>query len=95
MQNVDREQYEKTLPASWNRQKNLKYIKSLQRNSLPPVVEFEASNVEARTHQDEARLVNESFASVVTDENYPFIEPSRENLYGKSEGNIGEIGLLT
>ena len=95
MQDIDREQYEKALFASRNEQKVFKYLKSFQRDSLPPVMRSEASNFEARTAENKARLFNEFFASVVTDEDYAYFEPSRRQLYGKGKVYMAEAGTRT
>ena len=55
----------------------------------------EATNSEARTDEDKARLFNEFFESVVTDEDYACFEPSRKHSYGKSEVAIGEARIMT
>ena len=55
----------------------------------------EASNGEARTDEDKAIFFNEFSASVVTDEDYALFEPSRRHLYGRSEVDTGEAGIMT
>ena len=95
MQDLDREQYEKALFASRYKQKIFKDLKSLRGDSLPPVTKSEASNGEVRTDEDEARLFNEFFASVVTDEYYAFFEPSQKGLYGMGEVDNGKAGMMT
>ena len=62
----------------------------LQRDSLSPLLNFEASNGRVRTDDDKDRLCNKFFASVVTDKDYAFSEPSRIHLYRKRE-----VGIVT
>ena len=95
MQNKDREQNERALFSSRNEQNFLNYLKSLQKDSLPSIMKCATRNGEARTDEDKARPFTEFFASVVTDEDYAFFEPSRRHFYGKREVDIAEAGIKT
>ena len=59
MQDKIRKQYEKELFESRKKRKEFKYLRSVQRDTLQPVMESEASNGEAVTDEHKARIYNE------------------------------------
>ena len=57
-------------------------MKSLKRDNLPPMIQSEATNCEARSDEEKAKLFNSYFASVVTDDDYEYFEPPSVHRFG-------------
>ena len=68
LQTNDRVDYEQTLFASRHKGRIFKYLKSLEKDSLPPVIKSESLKREVSTDLEKANLFNNYFATVVTDD---------------------------
>ena len=60
-------------------------MKSLKKDSPPPVIKPESLKREARAHLEKANLLNNYFATVVTDDDYEFFEPSKQRNFGEND----------
>ena len=62
----DRVDYEQRLFASRHTGRIFKYLKSLKKDSLPPVIKSQSLKREARTDLEKANIFNNYFATVIT-----------------------------
>ena len=65
-------------------------MKSLKKDSLPPVIKSERLKGEASTDLEKANLFNNYFATVVTDGEYEYFEPSEQQNFGENDIIISE-----
>ena len=65
-------------------------MKSLKKDSLPPVIKSESLKREASTDVEKANLFNNYFATVVTDDDYEYFEPSEQHNFGENDIIITE-----
>ena len=79
LQTKDRVDYEQRLFASIKKRQIFKYWKSLKKDSLPPVIKFESLKRKASTDLEKANLFNNYFATVLTDDDYEYLEPSEQH----------------
>ena len=91
MQTNDRVDYEQRLFASRHKGRIFKNLKSLIRDSLPPVIKFESLKREASTDLEKANFLNIYFATVVTDDDYEHFEPSEQFYFGENDIIITEV----
>ena len=91
----DRVEYEQKLFASRHKGRIYKYLKSLKKDSLPPVIKSENLKREASTDLEKANLFNNYFATVVTDDGYEYFEPSEQHNFGENDILITEDLIKT
>ena len=90
LQTNDRVGYEQRLFASRYKGRFLKFLKSLKKNSLTPVMKSESLKRDASTDLEKANLFNNYFATVVTDDDYENIEPSQPHNFRENDIIITE-----
>ena len=90
LQTNDRVDYEQRLFASRHKGRIFKYLKSLKKDSLPPVINSESLKREPSTDLEKANLLNNYFATVVTDDDYEYFEPSEQHKFGGNDIIITE-----
>ena len=95
LQTNDRVEYEQKVFASRLKGRIFNYYKSLKRDSLPPVIKSESLKKEATTDLEKANLFNTYFATVVTDDDYEYFQPSEQHIYGENDINITENLIKT
>ena len=76
MQSADRAEYKDKLFASRDKSKIFKYLKSFQKDPIPPKIEWPEMKVSAVEDFERAELFNKYFTSIVTDNDYKTFEPS-------------------
>ena len=59
--------------------------KNLTKDSLPPVIKSESLKREASTDLEKANLFNNYFATVVTDDDCEYFEPSEQHNFGEKD----------
>ena len=91
MQSADRAEYEDNLFASRYKSKTFKYLKSFQKDPIPPKIEWPEMKVSAVEDFERAELFNKYFTSIVTDNDYKTFEPSRSQVFGNEENEISEL----
>ena len=91
----DRVEYEQKRFASRHKGRIYKYLKSLKKDSLPPVIKSENLKREASTDLEEANLFNNYFATVVTDDGYEYFEPSEQHDFEENDISITEDIIKT
>ena len=95
LQTNDRVDYEQKVFASRLKGRIFKYFKNLKRDSLPPVMKSESLKKEATTDLERANLFNNYFATVVTDDDYEYFQPSEQHVYRKNDIRITEDLIKT
>ena len=60
-------------------------MKSLKKDSLPPVKKSESLKREASTDLEKANLFNNYIATVVTDDDYEYFEPNEQHNFGEKD----------
>ena len=90
LQTNDRVDYEQRLFASRHKGRIFKYLKSLKKDSLPPVIKSESFKREASTDLKNANLFNNYFATILTDDDYEYFEPSEQHSFGENDILIRE-----
>ena len=95
LQTNGRVDYEQKVFASRLKGRSFKYFKSLKRDSLPPVIKSESLKKEATTDLEKANLFNNYFATVVTDDDYEYFQPSEQHIYGENDIKITEDFIKT
>ena len=90
LQTSDRVDYEQKAFASRLKGRNFKYFKSLKKDSLPPVIKSESLKKEATTDLEKANHFTNYFATVVTDDDYEYFQPSEQHIYGENDIKITE-----
>ena len=88
-------EYEQKLFASRHKGRIYKYLKSLKKDSLQPVIKSENLKLEASTDLEKANLFNNYFATVVTDDGYENFEPSEQHNFGGNGISITEDLIKT
>ena len=91
----DRVEYEQKHFARRHKVRIYKYLKSLKKDSLPPVIKSENLKREASTDLEKAILFNNYFATVVTDDGYEYFEPSEQHKFGENDISITEDLIKT
>ena len=76
--------------ASRHKRRIFKYLKSLKKESLPPVLKSESLKGEASTDLEKANFFNIYVATVVTDDDYEYFEPSEQHVFGENDIIITE-----
>ena len=69
----------------------IKYLKNLKKDSLPPVIKSESLKREASTDLKKSNLFKNYFASVVTDDDYEYFEPSEQHNFEENDITLTEI----
>ena len=96
LQIKDRVEHEQKLFASRHKGRIYKYLKSLKKDSLTPVIKSVNLKREASTDLEKANLLNNYFATVVTDDGYEYFEPSKQHNFGENDISITEdLSYLT
>ena len=90
MQTNDRVDYEQRRFASRHKGQIFKFLKSLKKDNLPPVIKSESLKTQASTDLEKANLFNNYFATVVTDDDYEYFEPSEQHNFGENDIIITE-----
>ena len=90
LQTNDRVDYEKKFFASRHKGRIFKDLRSLKKDSLPPVLKSESLSREASTDLEKANLFNNYFATVVTDDDYENFERSEQHNSGENDIIITE-----
>ena len=95
LQRNDRVDYEQNVFASRLKGRIFKYSKSLKRDSLSPVIKSESLKKKATTDLEKANLFNNYFATVVTDDDCEYFQPSEQHIYGENDIKITEDLIKT
>ena len=90
LQTNDRVDYEQKLFASRHKRRIFKNLKSLKKDSLPPVIKSDSLKGDASTDLEKANLFKIYFATVVTDDDSEYFEPSEQYYFGENDIIITE-----
>ena len=90
LQANDTVDYEQRLSASRQKGRIFKYLKSLKKDSLPPVIKIESLRREASTDLEKANHSKNYFATVVSDDDYEYFQPSEQHKFGENDIKITE-----
>ena len=82
--------YEQKLFAIRHKGQVFKYLKSLKKDSLPPVIKSESLKREASTDLKKANLFKNYFATVLIDDDYEYFEPREQHNFGENDIIITE-----
>ena len=77
--------YEERLFASRHKGRLFKYLKSLKKDILAPVIKSESLKREASTDLEKANLFINYFTTVVTDDDYEYLERSERHNFGEND----------
>ena len=91
----DRVDHEQKFFASRHNGRTYRYLKSLKKHSLPPVIKSENLRKEATTDLEKANLFINYFDAVVTDDGYEYFEPSEQHNFGENDISITEDLIKT
>ena len=90
-----RVKYEQKLFASRHKGQIHKYLKSLKKDSLPPVIKSENLKREASTDLKKTNFFNNYFATVVTGDGYNYFDPNEQRNFGENDISITEDLIKT
>ena len=93
--NDDSVEYERKIFTSRHKGRIYKCLKSMKKDSLPPVIKSENLKREVSTDLEKANLFNNYFATVATNDGYEYFEPSEQHNVGETDISITEDLIKT